>query len=64
MAQTSKGVISQVLAKEHHCVYAAGGDVAAYYTKATPKGKKKCGKKMCFYCKNKGHTTFKCYKHE
>jgi hypothetical protein len=64
MAQTSKGVISQVLAKEHHCVHAAGGDAAAYYAKATLKGKKMCGKKMCSYCKYKGHTTFKCHKHE
>jgi hypothetical protein len=63
-AQTSKGTISQILAEEHHHVHAAGGDAAAYYAKAPPKGKKKHGKKMCSYCKNKGHTTSECYKHQ
>ena len=38
---TSKGVISQVLAEEHHWVYAAGGDTTAYFAKSTLKGKKK-----------------------
>jgi len=57
MAQTSKGIISQVLAKEHHHVHTAGGDMTAYYTKATSKGKKTCS-----YCKNKGHTTSECCK--
>jgi hypothetical protein len=40
-AQTSKGIISQVLAKEHHRVHAAGGDTTAYYAKSALKGKKK-----------------------
>ncbi len=40
-AQSSKGVISQVLAKEHRQVHAAGGDATAYFAKSTPKGKKK-----------------------
>ena len=63
-AQTSKGVISQILAKEHCCVHTAGGDAATYFAKATPKGKKKHGKKMCSYCKNKGHTASECRKQE
>ena len=63
-AQTSKGVISQVLAEEHRHVHAAGRDAATYFAKATPKGKKKRGKKMCSYCKNKGHTTSECCKRE
>jgi len=63
-AQTSKGIISQVLAEEHRCVHAAGGDAATYFAKATPKGKKKHGKNMCSYCKNKGHTTSECRKHK
>ena len=63
MAQTSKGVISQVLAKEHHRMHAAGGDVTVYYAKAAPKRKKKHENK-CFYCKNKGHTTSECHKCE
>jgi hypothetical protein len=33
-AQTSKGVISQVLAEEHRQVHAAGGDATAYYAKS------------------------------
>jgi hypothetical protein len=40
-AQTSKGVISQVLAEEHCWVHAAGGNATAYYAKSTLKGKKK-----------------------
>ena len=40
-AQTSKGIISQVLAEEHHHVHAAGGDAMAYYAKGAAKGKKK-----------------------
>jgi hypothetical protein len=64
MAQTSKGVISQVLAEEHRRVHAAGGDAATYFAKAAPKGKKRHGKKMCSYCKNKGHTTSECRKCE
>jgi hypothetical protein len=61
-AQTSKGVISQVLAKEHRWVHAAGGDATAYYAKSTLKGKKKG--KQCSHCKNKGHITSECHKHE
>jgi len=61
-AQTSKGVISQVLAEEHCCVHAAGGNATAYYAKGTAKGKKKG--KRCSHCKNKGHVTSKCCKHE
>jgi len=61
-AQTSKGVISQVLADEHHRVHAAGGDAMAYYAKGTPKGKKKG--KRCSHCKNKGHVTSECHKCE
>jgi hypothetical protein len=40
-AQTSKGVISQVLAEEHRQVHAARGDTTAYYTKSALKEKKK-----------------------
>ena len=40
-AQTSKGIISQVLAEEYCWVHAAGGDTMAYYAKSTPKEKKK-----------------------
>jgi hypothetical protein len=61
-AQTSKGVISQVLAKEHHQVHIAGGDATAYYTKSTLKGKKKG--KQCSHCKNKGHVASECHKCE
>ena len=61
-AQTSKGIISQVLAKEHHWVYAAGGDATACYAKSALKGKKK-GKRCCC-CKNKGHVTSECHKRE
>ncbi len=39
--QTSKGVISQILAEEHRRIRAAGGDTTAYFTKSTAKGKKK-----------------------
>ena len=63
-AQTSKGVISQILAEEHRHVHAAGGDASAYFAKAAPKGKKKRGKKTCSYCKNKGHTASECRKRE
>jgi NAD(P)H-flavin reductase len=59
-AQTSKGVISQVLAEEHHWVHAAGGNAMAYYAKGATKGKKKG--KQCSYCKNKGHITSECCK--
>jgi hypothetical protein len=62
-AQTSKGIISQVLAEEHRHVHAAGGDTTTYYAKAALKGKKKHGKK-CSYCKNKGHTASECRKCE
>src|SRR5216683_7315006 len=61
-AQTSKGIISQVLAEEHHQVHAAGGDAMAYYAKGALKGKKKG--KRCSRCKNKGHVASKCCKHE
>src|SRR5216683_2119663 len=61
-AQTSKGVISQVLAEEHHRVHAAGGNAMAYYTKGALKGKKKG--KQCSRCKNKGHVASECCKHE
>ena len=61
-AQTSKGVISQVLAKEHCWVYAAGGDATDYYAKSAPKGKKKG--KRCSHCKNKGHVASECRKCE
>jgi hypothetical protein len=40
-AQSSKGIISQVLAKEHRWVHAAGGDAMAYFAKGALKGKKK-----------------------
>ncbi len=52
--QTSKRVISQILAKEHCCICMAGGDATAYYTKSLGKGKK------CFHCKHKGHNISKC----
>jgi hypothetical protein len=60
--QTSKGIISQVLAEEHHHVHAAGGDATAYYAKGAVKGKKKG--KRCSHCKNKGHIASKCCKCE
>ena len=61
-AQTSKGVISQVLAEEHRRVHTAGGDTTAYYAKSALKGKKKG--KQCSRCKNKGHVISKCCKYE
>jgi hypothetical protein len=61
-AQTSKGIISQVLAEEHCQVHAAGGNATAHYAKSAPKGKKKG--KHCSHCKNKGHVASKCHKHE
>jgi hypothetical protein len=61
-ALTSKGVISQVLAEEHHRVHAAGGDTTAYFTESAPKGKKKG--KQCSCCKNKGYVASECCKHE
>ena len=61
-AQTSKGIILQVLAEEHRQVHAAGGNATAYYTKGAPKGKKKG--KRCSCCKNKGHIASECCKHE
>ena len=63
MGQSSKGVISQILAEEHHCVHATGGDATAYYAKSAPKERKK-KVKICSYCNNKGHITFKCCKCE
>jgi hypothetical protein len=61
-AQTSKGIISQVLAEEHCQVHTAGGNTTAYYAKSALKGKKKG--KQCSHCKNKGHVASKCHKHE
>jgi len=61
--QSSKGVISQILAEEHHRVHATGGDATAYYTKSTLKGKKKKVEK-CSHCNNKGHIASKCCKCE
>ncbi len=58
--QTSKGVISQILAEEHHLVHAKGGDTSVYYTRSAPKGKKKL--KRCSRCKYKGHTASECCK--
>jgi len=63
MGQSSKGVISQILAKEHYCVHATGGDATAYYTKSALKRKKKKVKK-CSYCNNKGHIASECHKRE
>ncbi len=60
--QSSKGVISQILAKEHHLVHAKGGDTTVYYARSTPKGKKK--PKQCSHCKYKGHTASECRKHD
>ena len=61
--QSSKGVISQILAEEHHCVHAMGGDATAYYAKSALKRKKKKVKK-CSYCNNKGHIASECCKCE
>jgi hypothetical protein len=58
---TSKGVIGQILAKEHHYIYVARGDTSAYYTKSLGKGKKKKDNgKKCSHCKCKGHNVSKC----
>ena len=58
---TSKEVIGQILAEEHHCICAAGGDATAYYTKSSGKGKKKKdNRKKCSHCKCKGHNISKC----
>ena len=59
---TSKGVIAQILAKEHCCICKARGDATAYYTKSSGKGKKEKenGKKKCSHCKCKGHDVSEC----
>ena len=59
--QTSKGVISQILAEEHRRIRAAGGDTTAYFTKSTAKGKKKSGNgKKCSHCNRRGHNVSEC----
>jgi len=58
---TSKGVISQIVAKEHCCIHIAGGDTTVYYTKSLGKEKKKDSGKKCSHCKHKRHNISKCY---
>jgi len=59
---TSKGVIAQVLAEEHHRIHEAGGDATAYYAKSSGKGKKKKDNgKKCSHCKRKGHNVSECH---
>jgi hypothetical protein len=60
----SKGVITQILAKEHHHICEDSSDAKAYYTKSLGKGKGKqnCRKdKKCSHCKCKGHDVLECY---
>jgi len=59
--QTSKNVISQILAKENHHIQAAGEDATAYFAKSLGKVKKKQDNgKKCTHCKHKGHNISKC----
>ena len=61
--QTSKGIIAQILAEEHHRIREDGGDAKAYYAKSLGKGKGKRGnkkEKRCSHCDRKGHDIADC----
>jgi hypothetical protein len=61
---TSKGVIAQILAKEHCRIREDSGDAKAYYAKSLGKGKGKqnCRKdKKCSHCDCKGHNVSERY---
>jgi len=59
--QTSKHVISQILAEEHRRIRAAGGDATTYFAKSSSKAKKKQDNgKKCTHCKRKGHDVSEC----
>jgi hypothetical protein len=61
---TSKGVIVQILAKEHHCICEDGRDAKAYYMKSLGKGKGKQNRKKgkeCSHCDRKWHDISECY---
>jgi len=60
--QMSKGVISQILAEEHHHIRATRGNTTAYFTKSMGKGKKKQeNRKKCTHCKHRGHNVSECH---
>ena len=62
---TSKWVIDQVIAEEHHCITQSGGAASAFYAKAN-KGKSAQGNPnsniKCSHCKKKGHKKAECRK--
>jgi len=61
----SKGVIAQILAKEHRRIHKGGRDSKAYYAKSLGKGKGKPNhrkEKECSHCDCKGHNISECYK--
>ena len=61
---TSKWVVDQVIAEEHHIIAQSGGNATAFFAKAQ-KDKSEhnnFNSKKCHYCKRKGHDTSECRK--
>ena len=61
---TSKWVIDQVLAEEHHLITQSGGSMNTFFTKAQKNKSERdnYNNKNCNYCKRRGHDTSECHK--